>query len=133
MRELRKAQPRLLPAELEALIADDEAGGRVGEGVGASSHDGRGARGSADKTRPVMTEAQIDEGVVLYRDGWTLHDMGQHFGVADQKRGGLTLTLGEPADLFGNCYVDEERARGSDEHRRVRQTVAAIGQGAAAL
>ena len=49
------------------------------------------------------------------------------------RRGGLTLTLGEAGDLSGNCHVDEERARGSDEHRRVRQTLAAICQGAAAL
>ena len=28
------------------------------------------------------------------------------------QRGGLTLTLGEAADLSGNCHVDEERARG---------------------
>ena len=38
----------------------------------------------AGKTRPVITEAQIDEAVALYRDGWTLHDVGQHVGVADQ-------------------------------------------------
>ena len=41
-------------------------------------------------------------------------------GVRFPQRGGLTLTLGEAADLSGNCHVDEERARGSDEHRRVR-------------
>jgi hypothetical protein len=29
-------------------------------------------------------EAQIDEAVVLYQDGWTLHNVGQHLGVADQ-------------------------------------------------
>ena len=38
----------------------------------------------AGKTRPVMTEAQIDEAVVLYREGWTLHNLGQRLGVADQ-------------------------------------------------
>jgi hypothetical protein len=38
----------------------------------------------AGKTRPVVTEAQIDEAVRLYRDGWTLHRVGQHLGVADQ-------------------------------------------------
>ena len=31
-----------------------------------------------------MTEAQIDEAVSLYRDGWTLHNVGQHLRVADQ-------------------------------------------------
>src|SRR6266581_9768064 len=45
----------------------------------------------------------------------------------------LTLTLGEAAELSGNCHVDEERARGSDEHRRVRQTFAALREGVAAL
>jgi hypothetical protein len=38
----------------------------------------------AGKTRPVMTEAQIDEAVVLYRDGWTRHNVGQRLGVADR-------------------------------------------------
>ena len=45
----------------------------------------------------------------------------------------LTLTLGEAAELSGNGHLDEERARGSDEHRRVRQTLAAVRQGVAAL
>jgi hypothetical protein len=31
-----------------------------------------------------MTDAQIDEAVRLYRDGWTLHNLGQRLGVADQ-------------------------------------------------
>jgi len=31
-----------------------------------------------------MTEAQIGEAVRLYREGWTLHNIGQHLGVADQ-------------------------------------------------
>lgn len=31
-----------------------------------------------------MTEAQVDEAVLLYREGWTLHNVGQHLGVADQ-------------------------------------------------
>lgn len=31
-----------------------------------------------------MTEAQIDEAVRLYGDGWTLHNVGRHLGVADQ-------------------------------------------------
>jgi DNA-binding transcriptional regulator LsrR (DeoR family) len=38
----------------------------------------------AGKTPTVMTGAQIDEAVVLYRDGWTLHNVGRHLGVADQ-------------------------------------------------
>ncbi len=63
--ELRQAQRRLSPAKLEALIADYEAGGRVGELVKVygphrttvAAHVAR-----AGKTRPVMTEAQIDGG-----------------------------------------------------------------------
>jgi hypothetical protein len=31
-----------------------------------------------------MTEAQIDKAVLPYRDGWTLHNLGQRLGVADQ-------------------------------------------------
>jgi hypothetical protein len=31
-----------------------------------------------------MTGEQIDEAVLLYRDGWTLHNLGQRLGVADQ-------------------------------------------------
>jgi len=86
VRELRQAQRRLPPAELEALIADYEAGGRVGElakvyrlhRTTVARHVAR-----AGKTRPVMTEAQIDEAVRLYQDGWTLHNLGQRLGVAD--------------------------------------------------
>ena len=31
-----------------------------------------------------MIEAQIDEAIRLYGNGWTLHNVGQHLGVADQ-------------------------------------------------
>ena len=87
VRVLRQAQRRLAPAELEALIAEYEAGARVGElakvyelhRTTVAKHVAR-----AGKTRSVMTEAQIDEAVRLYRDGWTLHNLGQRFGVADQ-------------------------------------------------
>jgi DNA-binding transcriptional regulator LsrR (DeoR family) len=87
VRELRQAQRRLVPAELEALNAEHEAGARVCElakiydlhRTTVARHVAR-----AGKTRPVMTEAQIDEAVVLYRDGWTLHNVGQRLGVADQ-------------------------------------------------
>jgi hypothetical protein len=70
VRELRQAQRRLAPAELEALIAGYEAGGRVGElanvyGLHRTTVAGHVAR--AGKTRPVMTEAQIDEAVLVYR------------------------------------------------------------------
>jgi hypothetical protein len=59
------------PTELEALIAEYEAGARVGElakvyelyRTTVARHVAR-----AGKTRPVMTEAQIDEAVRLY---WT--------------------------------------------------------------
>jgi DNA-binding transcriptional regulator LsrR (DeoR family) len=87
VRELRQAQRRLAPAELERLIAEYEAGARVGElakvyelhRTTVAKHVAR-----AGKTRPIMTEAQIDEAVLLYRDGWTLHNLGQRLGVADQ-------------------------------------------------
>ena len=86
VRVLRQAQRRLSPVELEALIAAYEAGARVCElakvydlhRTTVAKHVAR-----AGKTRPVMTEAQIDEAVALYRDGWTLHDVGQRLGVAD--------------------------------------------------
>jgi len=31
-----------------------------------------------------MAEVQIDAAVLLCRDGWTLHNMGQRLGVEDQ-------------------------------------------------
>jgi DNA-binding transcriptional regulator LsrR (DeoR family) len=87
VRVLRQAQRRLAPAEREALIADYEAGARIGElakvydlhRTTVAKHVAR-----AGKTRPVMTEPQIDEAVALYRDGWTLHNVAQRLGVADQ-------------------------------------------------
>ena len=87
VRALRQAQRRLSPTELQALIAEYEGGARVCElakvydlhRTTVAKHVAR-----AGKTRPVMTEAQIDEAVVLYGYGWTLHNIGQHFGVADQ-------------------------------------------------
>jgi DNA-binding transcriptional regulator LsrR (DeoR family) len=87
VRALRQAQRRLAPTELEALIVEYEAGARVCELAKAYElHRTTVARhvARAGKTRPVMTEAQIDEAVVLYRDGWTLHNVGRHLGVADQ-------------------------------------------------
>ncbi len=39
---------------------------------------------------------------------------------------GLTLTLGEVADLPGNCNVDEGRARGVDEHWGVCSALSAV-------
>jgi len=87
VRVLRQAQRRLSPTELEALIAEYEAGARVCELAKVYDlHRTTVARhvARAGKTRPVMTERQIDEAVVLYGDGWTLHDVGRHVGVADQ-------------------------------------------------
>jgi hypothetical protein len=87
VRELRQAQRRLPPVELAGLIVAYEAGARVCELAEVYDlHRTTVARhvARAGKTRPVMTEAQIDEAVVLYRDGWTLHNLGQHLGVADQ-------------------------------------------------
>jgi hypothetical protein len=83
----RQAQRRLAPTEAEVLIAEYEAGARVCDLAKVYDlHRTTVARhvARAGKTRPVMTEAQIDEAVVLYRDGWTLHNVGQHLGVADQ-------------------------------------------------
>jgi len=87
VRVLRQTQRRLSPVELEALIAEYEAGARVCElakvyGLHRTTVARHVAR--AGKTRPVMTEAQIDEAVRLYGEGWTLHNVGQHLGVADQ-------------------------------------------------
>jgi DNA-binding transcriptional regulator LsrR (DeoR family) len=87
VRVLRQAQRRLSPAELEALIAEYEAGARVCELAKVYDlHRTTVARHivRAGKTRPVVTAAQIDEAVLLYRDGWTLHNIAQHLGVADQ-------------------------------------------------
>lgn len=69
------------------MIAAYEAGARVCDLARAydlhrttvASHIAR-----AGKTRPVMTEAQIDEAVRLYGEGWTLHEVGRGMGVADQ-------------------------------------------------
>ncbi len=87
VRVLRQAQRRLSSAELEALIAEYEAGARVCELAKVYDlHRTTVARhvARAGKTRPIMTDAQIDEAVRLYGDGWTLHNVGQHLGVADQ-------------------------------------------------
>lgn len=87
VRVLRQTQRRLSPGELEALVAAYEAGARVCELAKTYDlHRTTVARhvARAGKTRPVMTEAQIDAAVALYRDGWTLHNVGQHLGVADQ-------------------------------------------------
>jgi len=94
VRVLRQAQRRLSPAEQERLIADYEAGARVCElakdyGLHRRTVVGHVAR--AGKTRPVMTEAQIDEAVTLYGDGWTLHNVGQPLGGGGFRR-------------FGGCW-----------------------------
>ena len=83
VRVLRQAQRRLAAAELEALIAEYEAGARVcGLAKAQGLHRTTVARhiARAGRTRPVMTEAQIDEAVRLYGDGWTLHNLGQQLG-----------------------------------------------------
>jgi hypothetical protein len=87
VRVLRQGQRRLSSAELKGLLAEYDAGARVGElakvyGLHRTTVAGHVAR--AGKTRPVMTEAQIDEAVRLYGDGSTLHDVGQRLGAADQ-------------------------------------------------
>jgi hypothetical protein len=87
VRVLRQAQRRLAPADLGASIAEYEAGARVSElatvydlhRTTVAKHVAR-----AGKTRPVMTETQIDEAVRLHGAGWTLHNVGQQLDVADQ-------------------------------------------------
>ena len=62
-------------AEVEALIADYEAGGRVGElatvyGIHRTTVSAHVAR--AGKTRGQLTETQVDEAVRLYEQGCSL-------------------------------------------------------------
>lgn len=65
-------QRRLSPPEIEALLADYEAGERVGElarvyGIHRTTVSALVAR--AGKTRGRLTEAQIDEAICLYEHG----------------------------------------------------------------
>jgi hypothetical protein len=91
VRVLRQAQRRLSPAELERLIADYEAGARVCElakdyGLHRTTVAGHVAR--AGKTRPVMTEAQIDEAVTLYGDGGRCTTWVSAWGLRIRRSGG---------------------------------------------
>jgi DNA-binding CsgD family transcriptional regulator len=65
IRELRRIQRRLSPAEVEVLIADYEGGGRVGElariyGIHRTTVSAHMSR--AGKTRGQLTAAQVGEG-----------------------------------------------------------------------
>lgn len=85
VRELRHVQRRLSPPEVEALVADYEAGGRVGElarvyGLHRTTVAAHVAR--AGKTRGQLTEAQVDEAVRLYEQSWSLRTVGRHLDVA---------------------------------------------------
>lgn len=85
VRELRCVQRRLSPLEIEALIADYEGGGRVGElarvyGIHRTTVSAHVAR--AGKTLGQLTEAQVDAAVRLYEQGWSLPTVGRHFHVA---------------------------------------------------
>ena len=96
-RALRPAQRRLAPAKLEALISEYEATARVRElasvyGLHRTTVSKHVAR--VGRTRPVMTEAQIDKAVRLYREGWTLHEVSRRLGVTDQ---GVRRVLAERA------------------------------------
>ncbi|HUZ01435.1 MAG TPA: hypothetical protein VMU89_13885 [Thermomicrobiaceae bacterium] len=87
VRELRHVQRRLSPAEVEALVADYEAGGRVGElarvyGIHRTTVSAHVAR--AGKTRGQLTQAQIDKAVRLYEQGWSLRAVGRHLDLADK-------------------------------------------------
>jgi hypothetical protein len=73
VRELRCVQRRLSPLEMEALVADYEGGGRVGElarvyGIHRTTVSAHVAR--AGKTRGQLIEAQVDEVARLYEQGW---------------------------------------------------------------
>lgn len=87
VRELRCVQRRLSPSEIEALVADYEAGGRVGElarvyGIHRTTVSAHVAR--AVKTRGQLTDTQVDEAVRLYEQGWSLRAVGRHLDVADK-------------------------------------------------
>ena len=80
-------QRRLSAHEVEALLADYEAGGRVGElakvyGIHRTTVSAHVAR--AGKTRGQLTEARVDEAVRLYEQGWSLRAVGRHLDVADK-------------------------------------------------
>jgi hypothetical protein len=87
VRELRCVLRRLSAHEVEALLADYEAGGRVGElakvyGIHRTTVSAHVAR--AGKTRGQLTEARADEAVRLYEQGWSLRAVGRHLDVADK-------------------------------------------------
>jgi hypothetical protein len=68
-------------------VADYEAGGRVGElarvcGIRRTTVSAHVAR--AGRTRGQLTEAQVDEAVGLYEQGWSLYAVGRHLNVADK-------------------------------------------------
>lgn len=87
VRELHCVQQRLSRPEVEALLADYEAGWRVGElarvysihRTTVSAHIAR-----EDKTRGQLTAAQVDEAVRLYEKGWSLRAVGRHLDLADK-------------------------------------------------
>ncbi|TMK38103.1 MAG: hypothetical protein E6G66_18865, partial [Actinobacteria bacterium] len=84
MRELRHVQRRLSRPEIEALVADYEAGQRVGElarvyGIHRTTVSAHVAR--AGKTRGALSKAQVDEAVRLYGKGWSLRAVGRHLDV----------------------------------------------------
>ena len=87
VRELSHVQRRLSRPEIEALVADYEAGGRVGElarvyGIHRTTVSAHVAR--AGKTRSQLTEAQVDEAVRPYEQGWSLRAVGRQLDVADK-------------------------------------------------
>ncbi len=87
VRELRCVQRRLSQPEVEALLADYEAGGRFGElakvyGIHRTTVSAHVAR--AGKTRGQLTEAQVDEAVRLYGQGLSLRAVGNRLNVTDK-------------------------------------------------
>jgi hypothetical protein len=101
VRELRHVQRRLSRPEVEALVADYEAGKRVGElaevyGIHRTTVSAHVAR--AGKTRGRLSEAQVDEAVRLDEQGWSLRAVGRHLDVADKRPGVLDRrTRGRPS------------------------------------
>jgi Helix-turn-helix domain len=87
VRELRCVQRPLSQLEIKALLADYEAGERVGELARAYGHhrttvSAHVAR--AGKTRGRLTEAQIEEAIRLYEQGSSLRAVGRYLDVSDK-------------------------------------------------
>src|ERR1700750_3058972 len=72
------------------------------------------SRSSSASGRRSSRAVRIGYATVPLNAGLRVPPRSLHHHPRAPARVGLTLTLGEAADLPGNCHVDEERARGSD-------------------